>query len=72
MLQLISDTFQRAKKPSSFRFNLLNLLKLFSIVVFILMVNFGFFSELAYCSIKGAYPRLCHFWSSGQLQFWQS
>ena len=61
MLQLISDTFQRAKKPSSFRFTLLNLLKLFSIVVFILMVNFGFFSRIGLLLDQGRLSTLVPF-----------
>ncbi len=46
MLHLTNDAFQRLKNSSSFRHNSLNLLKLISIAIFLLLVNFGFFSRI--------------------------
>ena len=61
MLHLTNDAFQRVKKLSSFRHNSLNLLKLISIVIFLLAVNFGFFSRIGLLLDQGRLSTLVPF-----------
>jgi hypothetical protein len=61
MLHLINDAFQRVKKLSSFRHNSLNLFKLFFIVVFLVVVNFGFSSRIGLLLDQGRLSTLVPF-----------
>ena len=61
MLHLTNDAFQRIKNLSSFRHNSLNLLKLISIVVFLIAVNFGFFSRIGLLLDQGRLSTLVPF-----------
>ena len=61
MLHLINGAFQRIKKLSSFLRNPLNLLKLISVVIFLLIVNFGFFPRIGLLLDQGRLSTLVPF-----------
>ena len=61
MLHLTNNAFQRIIKLSSFRHNLLNLLKIIFIVIFLLAVNFGFFSRIGLLFDQGRLSTLVPF-----------
>ena len=61
MLHLTNDAFQRIKNLSPFRHNSLNLLKLISIAIFLLVVNFGFFSRIGLLLDQGRLSTLVPF-----------
>jgi lipid A ethanolaminephosphotransferase len=61
MLYLINDAFQRIMKLSLFRPNSLNLLKLISVSIFLIMVNFGFFSRIGLLLDQGRLSTLVPF-----------
>ena len=61
MLHLTNDAFQRIKNLSPFRHNSLNLFKLISITIFLLVVNFGFFSRIGLLLDQGRLSTLVPF-----------
>lgn len=61
MPNLTNDALQQIKKLSLIRHNSLNLLKLFSIVVFVVVANFGFFSRIGLLLDQGRLSTLVPF-----------
>lgn len=61
MLHLINDTLGRTIKASLVRSNSLNLFKLLSIAIFLLVVNFGIFSRIGLLLDQGRFSTLVPF-----------